>query len=83
MADEFDGFANAPVNKKGETVKASDVPRFKDKSEAGKVRDASQRTQSSIVDFKTDDKSTNGAPAATVPAPKTADAAKGEEDAGS
>jgi hypothetical protein len=78
MADsDFDGFANAPEGKA-----AVDVKPFKDKSPEGKVRDASQTTKSSIVEFKTDDKATNGAPAAVVPAPKTADAAEGKEDAG-
>lgn len=75
MADTsaFEGFANSPVNKKGERIDPRDVPRYKDKSEAGKVRDASQTTPSVLAKYSTADKSTDGAPAATVPAPKAAD----------
>lgn len=92
MADEFEGFANSPVDKKGKPVDPRDVPAFTDESEAGKVRDASQSTESSIVAFKTEGVSTNGAPAAVV-VPKAkaesdapddasdADAAGGKEDA--
>lgn len=65
MAEEFSGFANA-VDAKGKTVDASKVKPFRDKSDAGKVRDKSQTTPSSIVQFSTDDTSTDGSPMATV-----------------
>ena len=86
MAEEHVGFANT-LDKKGKFVDARKVKPFKDTSDAGKVRDASQTTPSSIVDFKTEGTSTNGAPAAVVPAPaekpdeadaSTADAAEGK-----
>lgn len=88
MADEFEGFANA-VNPKGEAYDAREVPAYVDESDAGKIRDASISTPSSITEFKTEGKGTNGAPMAVVPAPKDedsednasdADAAGGEED---
>lgn len=69
MADEFEGFANDPTDKKGKRVSPLDVDAFEDKSDEGKIRDESQKTKSSIVDFKTEDKATNGSPAAVVPAP--------------
>jgi hypothetical protein len=93
VAEEFTGFANA-VNAKGKTVDASKVKPFQDESEAGKIRTASQTTPSSIVDFRTEGPSTNGAPMAvvapTTPEPdvdeadaSTADAAEGEGANGS
>lgn len=65
MAEEFTGFANA-LDPKGKSVDTAKVKAFRDKSDAGKVRDKSQTTPSSIVDFKTEGPSTNGAPAAVV-----------------
>lgn len=79
MAEEFTGFANA-VSSKGKTVDTSKVKPFKDESEAGKIRTASQTTPSSIVQFSTDDKSTDGAPMAVV-APKSQVAERDEADA--
>lgn len=61
-------FANAPVNDDGELQDFRDVPAYEDDSEEAKVRDESQKTQSSVVDFKTEGTSTNGFPAAEVPA---------------
>lgn len=85
MAEEHVGFANT-LDSKGKFVDATKVKPFKDKSDAGKVRDASQTTPSSIVDFKTEGKGTNGAPAAVVPAPvekpDEADASTSEEAEG-
>ena len=72
MSEKFTGFANA-VSPKGKTVDARKVGAYEDDSDAGRIRQASQTTPSSIVDFKTDDKSTNGAPMAVVPAPAEAD----------
>lgn len=68
MAEEFDGFANA-VDPKGKPFDAREVPAYVDESEAGKIRDASIATPSSITQFKTQGKGTNGAPMAVVPAP--------------
>lgn len=73
MAEEHAGFANT-VNAKGKAVDAREVDPFNDESEAGKIRAASQTTPSSITQFKTDDTSTNGAPAAVVPAPSEPEA---------
>lgn len=84
MADEnFDGFANAPVDKKGKRLDFRSVDGFVDKTDEGKAAEDSRRTASSVTQFKTDDTSTNGAPAAKVPAPKTAKAAEGGEAKGS
>lgn len=83
MAEEFTGFANAPVDKKGKRLDFRDVDAFVDESDEGKERSARQTTPSSLAQFKTDDKSTEGAPAAQVPAPKDAKAAEGEEASGS
>lgn len=91
MAEEFGGFANAPVDKKGKVLDFRDVDAYVDESDEGKVRDASQSTPSSITKFHTDDKSTDGAPAANVPPvgeDKTgttpdASAAEGKEASGS
>jgi len=69
MAEEFTGFANAPVDKKGKRLDFRSVDAYVDETEAGKARDASQSTPSSLVQFHTEDKSTDGAPAAVVPAP--------------
>jgi hypothetical protein len=69
VAEEFTGFANT-VNAKGKAVDATKVKPFQDESEAGKIRTASQTTPSSIVQFSTDDTSTDGSPMATV-APKS------------
>jgi hypothetical protein len=79
MAEKFEGFANAPVDEKtGERLDFRDVDAFVDESDEGQKRVASQTTPSSIVAFKTDDKSTDDAPAAVVPAPE--DEADGFED---
>ena len=75
MAEEHAGFANTVSD--GEFVDAREVDAFNDESEAGKIRTASQTTKSSITQFKTEGKSTNGAPAAVV-APSTSDT--GEDD---
>ena len=97
MADsEFDGFANAPVDEKGNRLDFRDVPSYEDGSEAGQIRLKSQTTESSIVAFRNEGPSTNGAPltssvAAPDPKPQNVDedaapdasAAGGEEDAGS
>jgi hypothetical protein len=77
---EFEGFANAPVDKKGKVVDFRDVPAYEDTSDAGKKLLASQTTPSSIVDFKTEGKGTNGSPMAVV-VPKTADEKSDEADA--
>jgi hypothetical protein len=98
MADnsEFDGFANAPVDEKGNRLDFRDVPSFEDSSDAGQTRVRSQTTESSIVAFRSEGPSTNGAPMASVPAAQDpepqdvveddasdATAAGGEEDAAS
>lgn len=74
MAEEFTGFANA-VDKKGKSVDASKVKAFTDKTEAGKVRAASQTTASSIARANAEAKA--GASAETAPT------AEGEEVSGS
>ena len=87
---EFTGFANDPVDKKGKRVDPRDVPAFEDKTDEGKARAESQKTESSLVAFRTEGPSTNGAPAAVV-APDyekqdetpDADAAEGEGANGS
>lgn len=79
MAEEHVGFANA-VSPKGKAVDARKVKPFKDESDAGKVRAASQSTPSSIVDFHTNDQSTDGAPAAVV-VPKSKASEPDEADA--
>lgn len=66
---EFSGFANDAYDKKGKRVDPREVPAFVDDSDEGKAREASQKTESSIVAFRTDDTTTNGAPAAVVPDP--------------
>ena len=80
--EEFSGFANAPVDEDGKRLDFRDVPNYEDETEAGETRKQSQTTESSIVGFRTNDQSTNGAPAATVPADEgdapDADAAGGE-----
>jgi hypothetical protein len=68
MAEKFEGFANAPVDEDGKRLDFRDVDAFVDESDEGKVRDGSQTTPSSITQFHTDDQSTDGAPAANVPA---------------
>lgn len=78
----FTGFANA-VDAKGKQVDAREVEAFVDESDEGKALRERQTTKSSIVDFHTDDKSTDGSPAAQVPAPKDAKAAGGKEASGS
>lgn len=83
MADEFEGFANAPVDKKGKRLDFRSVDSFVDESDEGKTAEGSRRTPSSLIQFHTDDKGTDGAPAAQVPAPKDAKAAEGEEASGS
>lgn len=93
MAEEFTGFANAPVDKKGKRLDFRDVEAFVDESDEGKARDESQTTPSSLAQFKTNDQATNGAPAAQVPAPTGVDktgtdstdakAAEGKEASGS
>lgn len=64
MADsEFDGFAN-----QGDTL-SLEVATYAEQNpdnEAVQAREKSQRTESSIVAFRTNDPSTNGAPAAVV-----------------
>lgn len=66
----FEGFANAPVDEDGKRLDFRDVPNFEDPSDEGKVRTKSQTTESSLVAFRTEGPSTNGAPAAKVPAEK-------------
>ena len=81
MAEKFAGFANAPVDKKGKRLDFRTVEAYVDETDEGQAVEASRRTPSSITQFKTDDKATNGAPAAVVPEPKPkgAQAAEGEE----
>ena len=67
MAEEHAGFANT-LNAKGEYVDATKVKAFTDKSDAGKVRSKSQKAKTAIT--RTPDTSTDGFPAAKVPAPK-------------
>lgn len=82
MAEEFSGFANT-VNAKGKSVNARKVAAYEDESEAGQIRLTSQTTPSSIVGFHSDDKATDGAPAAVVPAPDDeAKASDGDEAEG-
>lgn len=64
--EDFTGFANAPVGRNGNLKDFRDVPAYKPRTEADKIREASQTTESSIVAFKTEGKGTNGAPAAVV-----------------
>lgn len=84
----FTGFANA-LDSDGNEVDAREVDAFVDESEEGKLRQERQTTPSSIVDFHTDDQSTDGAPAANVPgdakqeSPEDAKAAEGKEASGS
>ena len=88
--------ANAPVDDNGDRLNFRDVPSYEDSSDAGKVRQKSQTTESSIVAFRSEGPSTNGAPltssvAAPDPTPQDvveddasdASAAGGEEDAAS
>lgn len=67
---EFAGFANDGVDKRGKRIDPLKVPAYKDETEEGKIRTASQTTESSLVAFRAEGPSTNGAPAAVVPAPK-------------
>jgi hypothetical protein len=80
--EEFTGFANAPVDEDGKYLDFRDVEPFVDESDEGKALKARQETASSITAFHTDDKSTDGAPAAVVPDPDAkADPAGVEADA--
>lgn len=64
---DFVGFANAPVDDDGKTLDFRDVDAY------DAERDEAVKAPSSIQQFKTDDQSTDGAPAAIVPAPKVDD----------
>lgn len=64
---EFVGFANAPVNEDGTHVDFRDVEPY------DAERDAAVKEPSSIAQFKTDDKATNGSPMAVVPSPDDED----------
>ena len=64
--DEFTGFANSPVDEDGKRVDPREVDAYVDETDEGKARLASQSTESSIVAFKSEGTSTNGAPAAVV-----------------
>jgi hypothetical protein len=74
--EEFTGFANAPVDEDGKYLDFREVDAFVDESDEGKALRERQTTPSSIAAFHTDDKSTDGAPAAVVP-----DNVKAEADA--
>lgn len=52
MAEEFTGFANAPVDKKGKRLDFRDVEAFVDESDEGKIRTASQTTVSTVATGK-------------------------------
>lgn len=60
---DFVGFANAPVDEDGNTLDFRDVDAY------DADRDEAVKAPSSIGQFKTNDKSTDGFPAAVVPAP--------------
>src|SRR5690349_13191453 len=79
--EEFKGFANAPVDEDGKHLDFRDVDPFVDESDEGKALRERQTTPSSIVGYHTDDKSTDGAPAAVVPAPKDEAPAEAEAKA--
>lgn len=81
MAEEFTGFANAPVDKKGKSLDFRDVDGFVDESDEGKAVESSRRTPSSIVTSKTNDAATDGAPAAEVPDAVGEDKTGGTPDA--
>ena len=77
MAEEHVGFANTLSPKDGKFVDARKVKPFKDKSEAGEVRAASQKAKTSIT--RTSGTSTDGFPAAKVPAAKAEGEGANEE----
>jgi len=63
---EFEGFANAPRDEDGNVLDFRDVEPFRDETEEGQVREQSQKTESSLVQFRTEGTETNGSPAASV-----------------
>jgi hypothetical protein len=60
---DWEGFANAPRDEDGKALDFRDVDPY------DAERDEAVKAPSSIAQFKTDDKSTDGYPAAVVPAP--------------
>lgn len=84
MAEQFEGFANAPVDKKGKRLDFRDVDAYVDETEAGQVRDSSQTTVSTVVTGKPQpevDETPESEPDSSNPT--TAKVAEGKEASGS